>query len=540
MFDYNNLDNLINEALESQKIILDEKIVSKKAMRRLKKQKAQRQKASQNQQKTNTEKTQKSSKNTQLIVYKEPTYQQKDFSEDFKELLSKLNEMAIIHSKNVDKANQLWKSAGEDKPCPQEAWDLMNTSLKTLKDNIDKTINSYLTQDNTFTPPELQFIDKFTQGVNGYIEKMTKHVAAVKPNLTQDELKSLDKKSTATDLVPTTGTSVTRTKSTALTKVKQGLNALVSKKKSEFVDYKEFTKLTKNLDISYKDLIKSSQNVEKMNWKQFAVNLSDLGKWFNPKNYIILTSPLVRDVIKTFMYANPITAMIYDGDILNIKLTSLDNIKKWYSHKIEKWRQQTQDKENLTDRGLPKQIDSNLTLQEYVNMLYGNRIWCGLINVAYNHDDVKIKDKAQLQELVNKVKAGISSKNIKFIVTNLQNLLNLCNDICNYMNWKKPKQWMETAEGMGNTQKTLDKIDKLTKKTKQKNKYNNSPSKLIANDFKVLKKGNPSRQDLIKTLTSDGYGHKESDVIAYLDKIGYQESYNVTNKLLQLLEQAEA
>ena len=160
--------------------------------------------------------------------------------------------------------------------------------------------------------------------------------------------------------------------------------------------------------------------------------------------------------------------------------------------------------------------------------------------MAYNHDGVKTKDKAQLQQLVNKIKNGFDTRNLSFLTTNLQNLLDLCNEICNYMNWTNPKQWKETTGEMGNTQKTLDKIDKLTKRAKQKNKDNNSPSKLIANDFKVLRKGNPSRQDLIKTLTSDRYGHKEADVIAYLDRIGYQESYNITNKLLQLLEQAEA
>lgn len=517
MINLDDFTQLLEEALSTSldTLSLDEKIMTKRQARkqrqRAKKaaeQQAQQaaQQAQQNnenpQQNTeqpeeNTQEENNSEENntqdnnnqhTQIIEYRDVNGEQQDFSPYFKELMGKLSTIGEQYSENVKKANDMWKAKGTHSRCPQEAWDLMNTSLQDVKQQIDTCVNNYLTQDNEFTPPELDYIDKFITAVDGYIEKQNQTLTSIKPDLSKEDIENQEN-SQSTEVATTTGTDVEPVDTTALTtttgtevatttgtQVATTTGTAVTTtgdteepEEDEFIDYETYIKETESLEVSYRDLIQSTKNVEKLTWKQFAVNIADMSKWFNPKTYVELTSPLAQDIVKTFMYMNPLTKLIYDGSLLKIKLNAVNEIKKWYQQKLQKWKKETEDLKGYLDEKtkLPTNIVKGLTLEQYESILWGNKYWCGLLNVEYNHKDVKVKDKIILQNLIKQATQALDNKNINQLYNTLQKLLKLTNTIRLYLNYEKYQDWFETEEGMGNDQKTWNKLDKRAKKKQQ-------------------------------------------------------------------------
>lgn len=528
MPNYKDLIDLLETALSEDS--LDEKIMTKEQARRRKKRLAKkraerkaRQLAKKEQEKEQSKETENNETGTVLIEYKPSSNTDEDLTEAAKEIIKQINELLNTHKAELEQADKIWEQSGKDKACPQEAWDIYNNSVNKLKQglqNILGTINQ-----EQLTELDCLAIDTLLTPTNGYLEKASQVVLSIKPNLTEDDFKAPSiepEKEQSTALTPTTSTELTTTS----TEITPSQNKEVTKQepvdnrrnKRNLVTYDKFKTLNKGLFGSLESLKNSVGNLLDSILKGPKAVIAILAHptdLIGDKVWNFLTSPLANDIVKTLMYSNPITAMIFDGKLGSLGIADLfKGIHDKAKNGLKKLQQgNKKNPEDYTSKGLPKSLE-NKTLKELYNEFYGNKDLVDLINVSYNHPEVKIEDKANLQKLTTDIGKAFNTKSTDKVKSNFKKLLELCENICSYMDWVKPSQWKNLVTkfvvAKGNTEEEQDKINK---KSKEK------------------------PQEETKPELSDEAINKIADAIIKKQK---GESYTITTKLNKLLETAEA
>lgn len=533
MPNYKNLKDLISllENVLSEET-LDEKIMTKEQARRRKKRLAKkraerkaRQQAEKEQEKNKSKETENNETGTALIEYKQPTNTDEDLTETAKEIIKQINELLNTHKAELEQADKIWEQSGKDKACPQEAWDIYNNSVNKLKQglqNILGTINQ-----EQLTELDCLAIDTLLTPTNGYLEKVSQVVLGIKPNLTEDDFKAPSiepEKEQSTALTLTTSTELTTTS----TEITPSQNKEVAKQepvdnrrnKRNLVTYDKFKTLNKGLVESLAALNRLTKGLQEAignGAKAVIAVLAHPTDLIGDKVWNFLTSPLANDIVKTLMYSNPITAMIFDGKLGSLGIADLfKGIHDKAKNGLKKLQQgNKKNPEDYTSKGLPKSLE-NKTLKELYNEFYGNKDLVDLINVSYNHPEVKMEDKANLQKLTTNIGKAFNTKSTDKVKSNFKKLLELCENICSYMNWIKPSQWKNLVTkyvvAKGNTKEEEKQIDKKVKQ----------------------KQDEPEES---KSELSDEAINKIADAIIKKQK---GESYIITTKLNKLLEAAEA
>ena len=586
------------ETLNLDENSLNEKIMSKKQARILRKKKRaalkRKQQAQQNQQETPQESdvidaeivddggddnndniendnNEEPTPGTALVVYQEPTNDAfEDYSEvteEFKKFLETLKSLMEQYKTDCSSAVQLWQRAGKDSSCPQEAWDNLNTAIITLKEGVTQLIET--TNTDNFAEPEVILLDRFMTGFNGYIEKAEQEIMAVKPNLVEDDFKApattsgtdvttTDDKSTAlaltnkTDNANNSETDVEPAQSTKVTKAKKSNN----KDKSNLVSYENFMKGFKPLNNKFGELLGkvipalingALEGAKKL--ISLALNPLD---WFDDALFGFLNSPIANDFVKTLMYSNPLTAMIFDGKFGKFGISDkLNGLHQKAKNAIQKGKGISDpvkaNPENYDERHFPKNV-SKMTLKELKRNLYGNKAVVDCINVSYNHPEVRKQDKADLQKNCQDFAKKLKQKNIDVLRKDLSNIIDTLTDICDYMSWTKPSQWQGLTKLYvktfgGRTEIEQKQINKLANKTKSNKtelitKIKNDAQTYIKSYQKqVNTKELPPQSDIEDFLINDK-GYHKTDV----QKAFKNESYiiPIVQKLTKLIEQAEA
>lgn len=552
--------NILNEALEySEEIIsLDEKIMTKRQARKRKlqaKRRAERKAAQKAKQQelaskeaennVDSEQEETTSPGTALVVYEEPQNDEYDqISEDFTNSITKLQELIQTHKEEITKAMDAWKQAGEDKPCPMEVWQTMNNSITNFKENVLKLVQDLDVEH--LQEPELQILDRYMTGINGYIEKASQQITAVKPNFSEEDLKQIETDAPGTNIVTSQTTQVTTQTGTAL--IPAGSTALTTqeepvditplqdepeqtddkRKYKDLVSYKMFIGKWEVMDKALKGLLDGLGNVAKAlaaGAKALLKLASYPADWLNDKLFTFLTSPLAKDMVKVFMYANPLTKMIFDGDFGNFSiLPSLDKLHNALKNVLHNKNSKNKrgpvesNPSNYTRRHLPKSLN-DLTLTQLKKEYYSNKAWVDLINVSFNHPEIAIKQKAKLQKFNNDLQKEFNQKDVNAIKNTLNNMIRVCNDICDSMDWVKPSDWQGLVKlyvkAMGGN------TDKENKQIKQKSKS-------------VQK----NKQEEPLNLDKDTINQLANTIAKQMQN--KQESFDVITNLQKLLEEAES
>lgn len=493
MLDLENFMKLLEDAMPSEDGVfsIDEKIMSKKAARRrrlrakkLAQKKAQQQAELEKEQEQNVENSEEKQEGTgtALVVYQDVSDEYDQITEQFTNVIQILDQANEKHKQEVEQAMGIWKQAGEDSQCPEDAWNMLNTSINNYRNTVDQAVATLDLE--KLQQPELQILDRYLTGINGYIEKASQQIMAAKPNLVEADFKAPAVQqdgelvtqtgtdvatTTGTALVPATGTAVATVDTTPLEEPEEEKDD--KRKRKNLVSYKRFWDNFKTL----KDALDALCQGLKVVWdaiKKGAKALAGLAlqpiSFLNDKLFAFLTSPLAKDIVKTFMYANPITKMLFDGDFGKLGI-GLDKIHDAVNKAIQignkggKGDPTKQNKEDYTERKLPKSLDGK-TLKQLKREFYSNKALVDLINVSYNHPEVKIQDKADLKKYTTSIKRAIDTKNVETIRSKFKSLIKTCDKICDYMDWVKPRDWQNLItkylKAKGNTDKEEEKIKK--------------------------------------------------------------------------------
>lgn len=458
----------ISELLEclDEKLSIDEKIVSKKALKRKRRaakkaakkaiEKEQSKTSTQDSQHTNT--NQQTEQNTQLIVYQQT---QEEISEHFKKVIETLHNIMSNYDTNFKKAVDLWKNDGDDSICSMQIWETLNKTVEQLQNDVTTCLHQL--NYNELSYQELQVLDIITTGINGYVQKVQQYILSLKPNLS---LADLGQRET--------------------TKVDKADN---KRRKQKLITYKIFAKDFKKFDSGVKGIFDALKKATTLTGYTIAPIAGKATEFFVDTVWAFLTQPLAKDIVKVLMYSNPITAFLFD----NVNFGFDKQLDKLRQNAKEK-AQNMQHKDNHTERGLCKDV-SNYTLEELKREFYGNKAFVDLVNVAYNHPEVRIEDKKQLRSLTMAIDKGLQVKKIETARTNMAKLVKVCDTICDTMNWKKPIQWQNLItkfNAKGNTQKELEKIKK--KKVKD-------TKEVSADDYALLQKIKAAQQEsLLESL----------------------------------------
>lgn len=492
MLDLENFMKLLEDAMPSEDGVfsIDEKIMSKKAARRrrlrakkLAQQKAQQQAELEKEQEQNVENSEEKQEGTgtALVVYQDVSDEYDQITEQFTNVIQILDQANEKHKQEVEQAMGIWKQAGEDSQCPEDAWNMLNTSINNYRNTVDQAVSTLDLE--KLAQPELQILDRYLTGINGYIEKASQQIMAAKPNLVEADFKAPAVQqdgelvtqtgtdvatTTGTALVPATGTAVATVDTTPLEEPEEEKDD--KRKRKNLVSYKRFWDNFKTLKDAL-DALWQGLKVVGDAIKKGAKALAGLAlqpiSFLNDKLFAFLTSPLAKDIVKTFMYANPITKMLFDGDFgkLGIGLDKIhDALHKatQIGNKGGKGDPTKQNKEDYTERKLPKSLDGK-TLKQLKREFYSNKALVDLINVSYNHPEVKIQDKADLKKYTTSIKRAIDTKNVETIRSKFKSLIKTCDKICDYMDWVKPRDWQNLITkflAKGNTDKEEEKIKK--------------------------------------------------------------------------------
>lgn len=454
----------ISELLEclDEKLSIDEKIVSKKALKRKRRavKKAAKKAIEKEQSKTSTQDSQhintnqQPEQNTQLIIYQQP---QEEISEHFKKVIETLHNIMSNYDTNFKKAVDLWKNDGDDSICSMQIWKALNKTVQQLQNDTTQCLDQL--NYNELSYQELQVLDIITTGINGYVQKVQQYILSLKPNLS---LADLGQRET--------------------TKVHKPDN---KRRKQKLITYKIFAKDFKKFDSGVKGIFDALKKATTLTGYTIAPIAGKATEFFVDAVWTFLTQPLAKDIVKVLMYSNPITAFLFD----NVNFGFDKQLDKLRQNAKEK-AQNMQHKDNHTERGLCKDV-SNYTLKELKREFYGNKAFVDLVNVAYNHPEVRIEDKKQLRSLTMAIDKGLQVKKIETVRTNMAKLVKVCDTICDIMHWKKPIQWQNLItkfNAKGNTQKELEKIKK--KKVKD-------TKEVSAEDYALLQKVKAAQQESV-------------------------------------------
>lgn len=509
---------------------LHEKIVSKKAQKRKRKKAlaAKRQKMQQN--KTNKqidnekeqdikadEKQQTTPTHTALIVYDETVNKEQDpepteLTEAFKAFLQDVGQIIAKYQQEEQKAGQLWEAVGKDKPCPPDAYEALKNCYEGITKDIEGLMQKYYKSIETdMSEMECQFITEKMDALNCYVEKKMQLVSALHP----EELQGEDVEQTAIEgekqlLLTGTVEEPEQTKPEKIKKEKED-----KKKQRNIITYDKWLSKNKALNNVFPVIGEVIKKILGGGLGVLKALLLSPTKWLGDNLWATLKSPLANDIVKTFMYSNPITAMIFDGELgkfgfPNI-LGSLQNLLA-LKRKQKEDKKPKKDPQEYDERKLLKSTDK-LSPKRIKQEFYGNKDFVELVNIQFNHPEVAQDDKQALYKYCSAIKRQFGQKQPERqpLLKSFKSLLTIVNEICDYMEWNTPKDWKKAKKEIdGLTDKEYKQIKKKDKSSKEDNNKNADKEKMA------------SLEDRIKELEA-ALGNK-------------QESYTVCGKLNALFE----
>lgn len=575
MPDFINLNNELQELLSLLEEDMSEKIMTKKQAKRKKalraKKRAEKKAKQAEQQKLQAQQAQsndnaveaelvddggdnngdgkdKSGENDKefkaLIVYDENadvTAEPKNYSQAFNEYIAILNKVIQKYSEMFQRANQLWEQAGKDKPCPQDAYNLFKEAIEQAQEEFSNLLDNELSNyaDNMHEE-ELTYLETQFTAVNKFLEEYGKAIESLHPEELQlpDNLKDdVDKDNAVT----------TTDSDTELTSDKHKTVKHKSNKGKDLITFEDFGKLTKDTSNVWKAVSDAEQELAKTSWGEFIKKLNPTD-WFEDRLWSFINSQVVNDFIKTLMYSNPITAMIYDGKLINFGIKS--GLQKLKAHRDKQREardkikeQNKKKKEEFYDgRGLPRSL-KDLTLDEMYKEYYGNYYFVDMVNTAYNHPNTAADDSIAIEEYTKAISQGFKDKNRATVYKNFSYLIKKLNEVADYQEWNTAKDFETARIEAGNElnkkrkQNDIDIYNASKKNNKTSDKNIESDIKGYISAYKQLNNDkNPKRDEIISALKQ----HANNEIEAELNNMGYQESYIITTRLQQLCENALA
>ena len=423
---------------------LQEKIVSKKALRRkrraqrkaaqLKAQQTKEQETQQPQEQENQQSTElttqentspenlegKIEDNGQLVVYDENVQATFVHSKQFLAIMQALMSLAQTWGQKWDASCNKFKARGDQGATPEIIDELQN-----LLDEIDHGINQIVKNQIVLNSKELyveevDYLTNVLEAMGSAIEKFQQFVDTLHAEDLVDDntIAQLDAKLD---------------------------NALVPQEDEEEVEAEEDDQTLIKWDQVAGGLqgpmqiwvaTRNSLNeISKMPWAQFITKVGKgLVGWFPEQIVKIITSKVAKDAFKALFYSNPLTAMIWNGDFgeINPIKDIVNGVKDLY----KSMQQKKEDEDKYNQYGLPEDI-TNWNFNKLKAFYYANYTFVNLVNLSYVHKDVDLKDKrilyqntTSLQKLFEK-QDGTRDQ----IVKELTAVIECLNKICKYNKW---------------------------------------------------------------------------------------------------------
>ena len=464
--------------------ILNEKITSKKALRRKRRaaRKAAKLAAEQKQQASDPEVVDAEvvddgefSTSTSLMVYDENnvTETPKDYSESFIKFMELFNNILEKYTPEWEKGQKLWEQAGKDKPCPEEAFKYLKQCIDGCQAEFKALMENEFPQlSDTMEPEELQYLEYQMTAVNGFLEKKAQIVNSIEPEnvldaetieqISGEVQQELPGETTLALPGPTQKQTTDKDKRT----------------KDKILTYDSWAKGNDKLNEAWGGIVKAAKKLGNTPFAEFLKSIpGGVGEWFEGKLWSFLTSPLAKDIVKAFMYCNPITAALFDGYVVDLGLKDgLDKVKAKRQESINKRKAKNasnKEKYKYDDKGLPQNF-KEWKWEELKKEFFGNKDFVDLVNLCYNHTEVANKDKGELQRLAEattRIFKTDKRSQIDTVRNNMTKMLDTVNKICDYMSWDKPGKinalktaWSKWKGNKGNTQKDKEKIKNTRKK----------------------------------------------------------------------------
>ena len=356
-----------------------------------------------------------------LIVYDakmaQSTDTPRDYSDAFKELMKHISAIIEKYSPLWAKAEEMWKQKGKDQPCPKEAYEIYQKALNGCQEEFSTLIKTTYPQyaDKMYLE-ENEFLDAQFTAVNKFLEEMGKHISSIHPESIEAEFKA-----PSTEVKSTEVTTVDAETATAIvTQGTQGTPSKDKKKETEpanILTYEDWGKLTHDTSNVWKEINENQKKLNLLKWVDFVKSGFHPLDWFTDRIWSFINSAVVSDFIKTFMYANPLTAMIYDGKLLNFgfkdALTAIHNqcLKQRQERDANKGQSEKdkQDKYFYNKRGIPKDL-SKCTLNQLNQEFYGNPMFIDWVNLCYHHTEIDPNEQLEVKKMVRLVKAALKEQ----------------------------------------------------------------------------------------------------------------------------------
>lgn len=489
----------ISELLEclDEKLSIDEKIVSKKALKRKRRaakkaakkaiEKEQSKASTQDSQDTNTNQQNENIIKYELIALED---QANEHTEEYNQFMLIIDKYIATVEQQWSQIEQEWKREGSDKGCPKEVLDKAKQVAQYAKTQLEDIVNNQLPKyADKLHKEELIYLHNQLLALQQMIEGKLKLIDSIMP---VSELAIEDKQ-------------------------KSKLQKIFDTKKYKTLIYSDFEKAQKGLKDPWEKIKKLQEQAKKAEYKEFRNNLYKT----------IIEIPVVTDIFKAIMYSNPFTAFLLDG----VKVKCLfDNIKNIIEQKGKKKKQPEGIKEDYLDqRGLPNpKYFPAFNLRELEWALKSNQEFVDYINVSYNHSGVSIEDKASVKKLVNSLLKNFkNNEDREDAVDDLTTLVKRIISIADYMEWNTYKDLQNAQlEATGNTDKESDQI--AAKDT--------NIMKQLQAQVDVLKDMDHTDNEIIKQLTGKGYS--ENQVKKALKRYEPQQE-SLLESFNKLLEEAQ-
>lgn len=424
------LDDLFKQLNEME---LDEKITSKRAALKQKlraKRRAEKKAEKKIEKKASETKTKETKQQTALAIYDEKALEIKDFSEAFKTLRELIVKFLEQYYQEYTQAEEEFKRAGESNSQIHEKYVAALTNLKNALTQF--TENEYPKYVDQITDLEYEQVNNFLNAVSKYVENQeqannllvtTKEDVTDVADVEEDQILSLEDK-----LLGNKEQKSKRDKATV-----------------KIITYADWAKQVGNKFDTFGQMLqgikKAFYNIGVFVNNLTAVLWNPIVEFFN--------IPVARDFLKTFMLANPFTAMLFNGDFGKFDL-KIPVRKNYEDTKLDK-------------QGIPQDIDK-LKTNQIKKEFYTNKKLINHINNLYNTELTSIKEKADLKKkylaVHNSFKKKLDDKTIK---NNFSSLINLVNNLGNELNW-------DFEDRTGTTDKQEDKINKQIKARIEKKK----------------------------------------------------------------------
>lgn len=449
--------------------ILNEKITTKKALRRKRRQqrKLAQQKAKEQAEQEENQETEEKQPKQEIIKYDpnpvEDTPQ--DYSENFKKFIQLFNALIQKYGPEFEKGMKIWQAQGNEKLCPQEAYDVLMNAINGLQQETQALLEQTLPQlQEGMHDQEIDYIQLQLTALNGFLEKKSQLIESIHPeNVLEGEVEETPELETGADLLALPDNSKQDKKD--------------DKKYKDVLYYEDWAKSNKDVDEIWKKIRDNEEEISKLGWGDFVKKNFHPVDWFGDRLWAIVTSPLAKDIVKAIMYCNPITAALFDGYIAGFGIKQgLENIEKWKAaRKADKEKQRAKKPESFyNNRHIPKDI-SKLKLNELYNELHGNEDLVGWINASFNHPEVTTDDKYALRKGVRDFTKAFKNKKVDDARKAFNTIKDKVNEICDYMEWETYKDLQKAQmEATGNTEKEISKVAKKTNKERTQDKDKDS------------------------------------------------------------------